>query len=225
MKIKWLGHACFLLTSAEGTKVLTDPYNEKMGYPAQKVKADIVTVSHGHGDHNNLAMAEGKYQLVDQPGHYTIKDADIDDVDIVGVPTFHDDAGGAKRGRNIIFKITMDDVSVCHCGDLGHPLLLEQAREIGRVDVLLVPVDAFFTMDARTAATVARQLKPTVTIPMHYRTEALAMPGRERLDTEDKFVAEMGGARRPGRQEIELTPESLRDWAGVVVLDYRQSSI
>jgi L-ascorbate metabolism protein UlaG (beta-lactamase superfamily) len=169
MKIKWLGHASFLITSEAGVKIVTDPYTSgSMGlnYGEIKEKADIVTVSHEHGDHNNVASVKGNPKVVKETAL-----AEIKGIRLSGVSTFHDDASGGKRGGNIIFCFVVDGMKVCHLGDLGHPLTDKQIAEIGHPDVLLVPVGGNFTIDAKVATQVCDKLAPRVVIPMHYNNE------------------------------------------------------
>lgn len=212
MKLKWFGHACFLLTSDSGVRVLVDPFNEKVGYALPDVEADIVTTSHGHGDHNYTAVVRGEFLLIDQPGNFSHKG-----IEIVGISSFHDSAEGSLRGKNVIYRFNIDGLSVSHLGDLGHVLSPGQVEEIGTVDILLVPVGGHFTIDASAALEVLRQLKPAVIVPMHFRTDA----GGASLAPVDRFLENAGGGRMPGKQEIELTKDTLRDIAGVIVLDYR----
>lgn len=212
MKLKWLGHACFLLTSDSGVRVLIDPFNEKVGYPLPVVEADIVTTSHGHGDHNHTAVVRGGFRLIDQPCKFSHKG-----IEIVGISSFHDDRDGVLRGKNIIYRFDIDWVSVCHLGDLGHVLTPAQREEIGAVDILLVPAGGIYTIDAPAALKVIRQLKPTIIIPMHFKTEVAGAA----LAPVDSFLEVVGGGRRLEKQEIEFTWATLRENAGVIVLDYK----
>ena len=166
MKIKWLGHASFLITSNDGTRIITDPY--KPGGPLEygeiKESADIVTVSHEHGDHNNAAAVGGNPEVVKGT-------TEVKGIKFSGTATYHDESGGKERGNNTIFCFEVDGVRVCHLGDLGHPLGNKEAAEVGMVDVLLIPVGGNYTIDAKVATEVCRQLAPKVIIPMHYRNE------------------------------------------------------
>lgn len=211
MKIQWLGHACFLLTSEDGVRVLTDPFDPKVGYPPPAVAADIVTASHQHSDHNYTQVVKGKFTYVEQPGETTLRG-----IAIRGIPTFHDEASGSERGQNIMFRFTIDGLSVLHCGDLGHELSPAQAQAAGPVDVLIIPVGGYYTIDAPTAVKVMKQLNPSLTIPMHFRTPVMGFP----IETEEPFLKLVGGGRRAGSMEIEVKKESLRAQAGVVVLAY-----
>ncbi|NLG97684.1 MAG: MBL fold metallo-hydrolase [Chloroflexi bacterium] len=209
MKIKWLGHSCFLLTSANGLRLLTDPFNEKVRFPLPEVEADVVTVSHQHFDHNNTSIVRGSPKIFSVLGQYEYRN-----LRLLGVPSFHDRTGGSERGRNIIFKITMDGLNIVHCGDLGHILHEKTIKEIGAVDVLLVPVGGYYTIDASDAALVVKQLRPKVTIPMHFKTGELDFP----IDTVDRFIKEVGEAKEVDGQEIELTRDNIEEMAGVHVL-------
>jgi L-ascorbate metabolism protein UlaG (beta-lactamase superfamily) len=209
MKIKYLAHAAFLITSEKGTRIVTDPYETSgaLKHEAIKETADIVTVSHEHGDHNNVSAVKGNPKVV--------KTSDeVKDIKIKAVPTAHDDKGGSQRGKNIIFCIEVDSVNVCHAGDLGHVLTIEQVKEIGRVDVLMIPVGGFFTIDAKTATQVCEQLKPKVIIPMHYKTDKLNFP----ITGVEDFLKGKSNVTRSNDSEIELKAGKLPASAQIVVL-------
>lgn len=210
MKLKWFGHSCFLLTSNNGVKVLMDPFNEAIG-KLPSMDAGVVTVSHQHYDHNNVDVVKKPYSLLDRPGAFK-----KDDVEVAGIATAHDNVGGAQKGKNVIFKVTMDGISICHCGDLGHVLTPGQLKEIGHVDVLLVPVGGFFTIDAKTAAEVSKQLKSLITIPMHFKVGAMKLP----IEGVEPFIKAMGSAKKLDSREIELKPGGLEKYGGAVVFMY-----
>ncbi len=163
MKIKYLGHSCFKLISQSGKSVITDPYRG-VGYelPAG-VCADIVTVSHGHFDHNYVAAVQAK-RIVDSVDGYG-----DDEVQIRAVPCNHDPKGGTLRGKNLIFIIKMDGLTLCHLGDVGEECSLALQKEIGKVDILLLPVGGTYTVDALSAKGYVDALAPKAVIPMHYK--------------------------------------------------------
>ncbi len=168
MKIKWLGHASFLITSDNDVKVLTDPYETILGmnYGPIDEFADIVTVSHGHGDHNNTAAVRGNPRILEESAPVEVKG-----VKFHGVDTYHDNSGGSERGSNVIFCMEVDGINVCHLGDLGHLLSDEQVSAIGKVDILMAPVGGNFTIDAAAADAVIDKLKPAIMIPMHFKND------------------------------------------------------
>ncbi len=215
MKIKWLGHSCFLLTSDSGTRVLTDPFDSRVGYKLPSVEADIVTISHGHGDHNYVQAVRGKFVQISQAGtfeHHGIR--------MTGIPVFHDEVNGSKRGKNIIYLFDIDGIGICHCGDLGHIPSQAQLDEIGKVDFLLLPVGGTYTVDYAEAWKIVQLIKPRVTIPMHFQAGIVNFP----LDRVDKFLAEAGAGGRKdifaGKQELEVTPDKLAALPEILVLDY-----
>lgn len=214
MEITWLGHACFRLKGKDVT-VITDPYEKSIGYSLGRPQADIVTVSHDHFDHNYIQGIGGDFKVVKGPGEYEIKN-----VFIKGIATFHDSEGGKARGRNTIFSITLDDIVVCHLGDLGHVLTQAQAEEIEAVDVLLVPVGGVYTINAVQAAEVVSLLEPKIVIPMHYQTEVLSL-GRP-LDPVDRFIKEMGLKSLAPQPKLVVARNTLPEETQVVVLDYRR---
>lgn len=173
MKIKYLGHASFLITTDSGVKIVTDPYtpNERIKLAEPSETADIVTMSHCHGDHSNIACVKGNPQGIMGPGKWNIKG-----IEIQGIPTFHDNVGGQRSGPNTIYCFTADGLKVCHLGDLGHMLDASQIAAMGKVDVLLTPMGGNYTMDAVTATKLMNELKPAVTVPMHYRNAKVDYP-------------------------------------------------
>jgi L-ascorbate metabolism protein UlaG (beta-lactamase superfamily) len=209
MKIKYLGHSAFVITSAAGLRIVTDPYTPGSGleYGDITEPADVVTVSHGHRDHNNVAAVRGNPTAVSRAGRAAVKGIEFN-----GVSSAHDEVGGKMRGGNIIFCFEVDGVRVCHLGDLGHRLDDRQIEEIGCVDVLLIPVGGHYTIDAVAATDVCSQLKPALVIPMHYKTAK----GLPEIAGVDAFLSGKEGVSWPKSSEVELTAGSLP--AGQIVV-------
>ena len=209
MKIKWLGHACFMITSDAGTKLITDPYqpNEALTYGEIKESADIVTVSHDHLDHNNVAAVGGSPEVVRGV-------TEIKGIEFKGIPSYHDDAGGQKRGGNTIFCFEVDGIRVCHLGDLGHQLSDKQVAEVGTVDILLIPVGGYFTIDAKVASEVCNRLTPKVIIPMHYKTDKCDFP----IAGVDEFLRGKGDVSQLSASEVEFKPGELPATTQIIVL-------
>jgi len=205
MKIKCLGHACFLV-KGEKVKILIDPYNDTVGYPIVNRKVDILTMSHCHGDHCDSSWVEFEEQIcIPDTFHFR-------GVEIKGFASYHDDANGEKRGDNVIFEFIVDGVTICHLGDLGHMLSDKLAKRIGSPDVLMIPVGGNYTIDAKMAKKVVEQLKPKLTIPMHYKTDIC----NATVNSADEFMELMGGEYLKGNS-IEITKST----AGVVALNYK----
>lgn len=202
MKIRWFGHSCFLLESEQGTKIVTDPFDGSVGYKIPKIESDIITVSHDHYDHNYIEAVQGNPKIIDDVQQY-----EIQDIKIEGFPAFHDDVKGAKRGPVIIYVIDIDGLRVCHVGDLGHLLSETKLEEIGKIDILLVPVGGTFTLDAKAAKGLVEQFEPKLVIPMHFKTPAISMP----IDPVDKFIELMGKGELLDTNTIEITSETLDD--------------
>ncbi len=210
MKITWLGHACFLITSDKGVRIVTDPYDEYVGFRLPETEADILTTSHSHADHYNIGAIRGRFKHFKEPGAYVERG-----IGITGIETWHDEFEGAKRGKNIIYCFDIDGLRVCHCGDLGHLPDEEQVREIGKVDILLIPVGGTYTIDYRAASELVNRMNPSITIPMHYKTEKLTF----NLDPVDRFLSAVGGGERAGKSEIEVSRDTLSSFPKVLVLE------
>ena len=210
MDISWLGHSCFRIRGSSGV-IITDPYSPDLGYSLGKPTARIVTVSHQHPGHSYVQGVSGEPREVAVPGEY-----EIGGNLILGVATFHDAEKGGKRGKNTVYVVEVDEVSICHLGDLGHVLTAEQVEEIGNVDVLLLPVGGVSTISASMAAEVVRQLEPRVVVPMHYKTKAL---NRE-LGPVETFLKEIGAKQVNSQPKLSFTRSSLPESTQVFLLDY-----
>ena len=213
MEITWLGHSCFRLRGRDAT-VVTDPCDKSTGYSIGRPTADIVTVSHDHPSHNNVGAIPGSPRVVQGPGEF-----EIAGVLIMGVHTYHDGEQGKKLGKNIAYVFELDDVLVCHLGDLGHVPTSEQVEELSGVDVLLAPVGGNSTIGATAAAETVSLLEPKLVIPMHYKTPA----AKAELDPLDRFLKEMGArtALEEQQPKLSVTKSTLPHETKVLVLDYR----
>ena len=211
MKIKYLGHSSLLISSKDNVKIITDPYTPGHGiaYKAINESADIVTITHNHGDHNNIASVKGSPAILREAGSKTIKG-----IEIKSVSLYHDAAQGSQRGVNLAFCLKVDGITVCHLGDLGHTLKPEQISAIGQVDILLIPVGGFFTIDAKEASVVAKSLKSKVIIPMHYKTPKADFP----IAAVDEFLKDKKNVRRLNSSEVEFNSDTLPKETEIIVL-------
>ena len=165
-----IGHAKFLLELENGLRIVTDPYDKSCGYPVTPIAADVVLVSHGHHDHNAVETIPGSPRVIDQPGEYDLGEG----VTVFAVEADHDDAEGKLRGKTLLFSIRAEELNVVHLGDLGHLPTAEQCAKLAPVDVLMVPVGGFYTIDSSAAKKTAAMLQARVVLPMHYKTRANA---------------------------------------------------
>lgn len=212
MEITYLGHSSFRLKGKAAT-VVTDPYDEKCGKFPKDVTVDIVTVSHDHFDHNATKLLNSSF-IVKGPGEYEVKG-----VSVVGVHTWHDEKNGTERGANTVYVIEIDGLRVAHLGDLGHKLSQEQLDEMGPIDVVLVPVGGVYTVDAKTAAEVVRQVDPWVVVPMHYRQEGLDKATFGGLLGVGEFLKEMGKSEVQPVAKYIISADKLPSEMQVVVLE------
>ncbi|TMB95920.1 MAG: MBL fold metallo-hydrolase [Chloroflexi bacterium] len=212
MEIVWLGHACFRIRGREAT-VLTDPCPPSSGYNIGKPTADIVTLSHDHDAHSYTRAVSGHPVILNASGEYEIHGAFI-----TGISTHHDDKKGEELGSNVAFIVEMEDIRICHLGDLGHTPSAEQAEDMTGVDILFVPVGGGSTIDGVRAAEVVSLLEARLVIPMHYKTEAL----KDNLEPADKFLKEMGVSAVEPLPKLTVSRGSLPADTQVMLLDYRR---
>ena len=210
MDVIWLGHSCFLIRGKQKT-IITDPYHPDFGYRLREPEADIVTVSHCHAGHNHIAGVINEPVRIMSPGEY-----EIGGTFITGVATFHDDKKGSLRGKNTIFILEMDGITLCHLGDLGHPLNPSLIEEIGDIDLLFLPVGEVSTVPIETAAEIVRQLEPHIVIPMHYQTDSFTGD----ISPVDKYLNKMRIRDLEARPKLSITPSSLPGSTQTVLLNY-----
>lgn len=219
MTIQWLGHSCFKLTSkTKGNGeviVVTDPYENSVGLRFPKTNADVVTVSHDHFDHNNFTGIKGNIDehpfIVKDAGEYETKG-----VFARGIPSSHDNKDGAERGENLIFVINVEGVRICHLGDLGHVLTEAQIEAVGDIDILFVPVGGNYTIDAKEAVAVVKQVEPRIVIPMHYKIPGLKVE----IADEKAFLKAFGGKVETEKKLKVAKKDLMGEDTKVVVLEY-----
>ncbi len=213
MLIFYHGHSEFLLQTAQGYQILTDPYDAHVGYPMHEVDCDAVTVSHGHDDHNYTQKVRGNVVIADRPGRIAF----APDVTVNGIPCWHDNRQGALRGENRIYILEADGLRIAHLGDLGD-WDEALAQQLCGLDIALVPVGGYYTMEPERAAALIRRIQPRVTIPMHYRTSANAAWPIAPLDV---FLREMHGESAPVMPLLRITRQDLDQHPRLIVLSVR----
>jgi len=208
MEITWLGYSCFRIKGKQ-TTIVTDPFPPTLGYSLGKLTADIVSVSHGHPGHSYVQGVTGEPKTITGPGEY-----EISGVMTLGLQTYHDAEHGALRGKNTVYLFQIDDLMVCHLGDVGHVLTAEQTAKLESVDVLMVPVGGVSTIEAPQAAEIVRHLEPKIVIPMHYKTLVL----KRDLAPVDRFLKEMGLKEAVPQPKLTVNKNTLPLTLQVVVL-------
>ena len=200
IEIVSLGLSSFKISGKE-ISVVCDPYHDDaVGLKFPKVEADVVTISHNHSDHNNQDGVRGQHICFDAPGEYEIKGAEI-----VGIKSYHDEKEGKERGLNTVFVFEIDDLKLCHLGDLGHDLSSEQIEKIDGIDVLFIPVGGHVTIDAKKAARIVAEIGPKIVIPIHYQIGT-----RRDLDPVELFIKEIGKEPKIVT-DIKIKPKNLGD--------------
>lgn len=208
--IIWHGHACFEIKNH--VTVVVDPHDgTSIGIKPPSAKADLVLISHKHFDHANglTFVKKNGTIIIDKPGNYEVKG-----VKVLGIPTYHDESKGTKRGLNTVYLLDFDGVRFCHLGDLGHVLSEDQARILRPVDVLMIPVGGTFTIDARQADEVMNLLSPKIAIPMHYKTPGLNLP----IAGVESFIVGKMNVERVQSNTYKVSKETLPERLKIVVL-------
>ncbi len=180
MRLTYMGHSSFMLTTSDGVRLLTDPYRPgsyqgAIRYAPILEDVDVVSISHDHEDHNNVES------LLSRPLVVTTS-CQAKGIRFRAFSSWHDAEQGATRGPNRIFSIQADDIAIVHCGDLGHGLDDTAIHDLGAIDILLIPVGGRFTIGPEEANDIIARVNPGVAIPMHYKTEHCRMPILELQD-------------------------------------------
>ena len=207
MDIVWLGHSCFRLRGSTAT-VVTDPYASSLGLDLPSLTSSLVTVSNEHPHHNNWQAVQGEPYVIRGPGEF-----EVSQVFVTGVET--STGQGPDSGVNSIYLIQMDDLSLCHLGDLSHPLSASQIEVLSEADVLFVPTGGGCTQPLTQLAETINRLGPRIIIPMHYRTEGVQVS----LDPLDGFLEELGVKAPQTQSRLSVTATSLPPEPKVIILD------
>ena len=210
MEITWLGHSCFRIKGKDAI-VITDPCHPSLGYTLGKLHADIVTLSHFHPGHSYSEAITSEFKEIRGPGEYELKG-----IFITGIATFHDSEQGDKLGRNTVYVLEMDGITLVHMGDLGHLPASQLMEAIGDVDVLFLPVGGVSTIAGSTAAEIVRHLSPKIVIPMHYKTSAEVRD----LQPVDRFLTELGIKEMVSQRKLSINRSTLPTSTQVTILDY-----
>jgi L-ascorbate metabolism protein UlaG (beta-lactamase superfamily) len=215
MKIKYYGHSAFMITTDTGVRIITDPYQSNsfggaLSYGKITDETDIVVASHDHDDHNYTKDIKGNFKHITKAGTHNIKG-----LKIRAIPSHHDASKGKERGDNLIFVVDADGFTIVHAGDLGHTLEKKAVEEIGKVDILFIPVGGFYTIDGREATKVMTDLKPAVTIPMHFKTDKCTFP----ISGVEEFIGSKKGVKRVKASEIEIKKESMPKEPEIIVME------
>lgn len=215
MQITYLGHSCIKIRS-KNIVLLTDPYDKYIGFSMPKTRVDIVTISHAHKDHSSLERVEGEPFIIKAPGEY-----EISGISIFALASFHDNKQGAVRGKNLIYIVTVEEMRLCHLGDLGETLKDEQLEEINGVDVLFVPVGGFSTIGPSRAKELIAKVGPKVAIPIHFKTSESSQ-ALSKFGTLDDFLKEMGIESPKIKDKLVINKSSLPEETDVIVMKRKQ---
>ena len=220
--IEWYGHSSFLMTTSQGAKITTDPVNK--WYPRQPHQADVVTVSHNHGDHNavqivwnNPRILYGKTREEIDPEQKFLKiDETIKGVHIYDVESHHFKPEHSPS-LNAIFVFEFDELRICHMGDIGRVLTQEQLNEIGKIDILMIPVGGYYTVEINEADDIIAQLNPKIVLPMHYRNDVVDFVP----NTLDDFLKGKTNIKRLNSTELNISKAVLPEKLTYMILDYK----
>lgn len=199
MTISWLGFSCFKIQSKDLT-IITDPYGGATGLKTVKSRADIVTVSHNHSDHNHIAGIIGEPFIINTPGEYEVKG-----IYVVGLASFHDNQEGKEQGSNIIYRYVIEGMSIVHLGDLGHLLTEEMVNSLGDVDILLVSVGSDHALPSNKVPELISQIEPRQVIPMHYSLPEV----KSDLKSLRQFCEEMGISEENQIDKLKIRKQDL----------------
>jgi L-ascorbate metabolism protein UlaG (beta-lactamase superfamily) len=215
MNIQYYGHSCFKITARpagrgqEEVAIFIDPFDKSVGFRPPQGNADLALVTHDHPDHNNVSALRGNPKVIDIPGEYSVKGANI-----IGVSSFHDSQNGAERGLNTIFILETEDIRICHLGDLGSDLTEKQLDQIDGVDIMMIPIGGKYTIDGEKAAEIAKKVEPKIIIPMHYKMKGSTVD----VEDEKKFCAELGNCPKEKISKLNLKKKDLEGKKMEVIL-------
>lgn len=211
MNIYFIGHSSFLIKTSTGKRILTDPFNLDIGYKLFDSEVDLITISHSHFDHSYTDNFSNEVKIIQ-----TAVNFENTYCKITPFTSFHDKLSGQKRGLNIIFKIEIDNIRLCHLGDLGHSLCAETIENLGEIDVLFTPVGENYSIDLNDLKDTIKKINPRYIIPMHYKTEKLSFT----LNTLDKFLLKFKKYPKEKLDSFSISSEEINNQTSkIIILD------
>lgn len=224
MIIRYIGHSCFFISSAKGTSVITDPYGTYLPYKFPVISADAVLISHEHRDHNADWRIGGNPKVVKRTCDYLVEhEIPIprtgETLVFTGVPCFHDNFSGRRKGPNTLFIWDMDGIRICHLGDLGHLLGDQHMKFLTIVDILFLPVGGKTVLAPTEATLLVSHLNPRLVIPMHYKTPVIENLGIVDEPVES-FLGRVQNVEHLHSMALEIEVHRLPSQTKTVVLNY-----
>lgn len=219
MEIKFIGHSSFLIKT-KTIKILTDPFDPQVvGLKFPKVDPDVITISHYHQDHNFVkpfqsASGDKNPLIIDIPGEFEKQGTRI-----FGFKSYHDKNQGKDRGENIIFKIETKEGNILHCGDLGMTLSDNFIDDIGDIDILIVPIGGFYTIDSDEAFELTKKIEPSIVIPMHYNHPMINQEVFGKLSGVEEFTRKFGIEKPSFLPKLIYKKEEVDQEMKVIVLE------
>ncbi len=215
MEITWYGLGCFRMNERGYPAIVTDPFytQEDIGYELPHRKTEIITLSQRVENLDDVRWKgmRGKPQIFDTPGEY-----EVGGVFITGLPTYRDKSRGKKRGENTIYTYHVNDLALCHLGDLGHVPTQSQIEAIGPVHVLLIPVGVPGGLTIAMASEIISLIEPHVIIPMDYATPDLKL----KRNAPDRFLKEMGiSSKENGEESVTISSSSVPEETEIILLE------
>ncbi|MFN4244836.1 MAG: MBL fold metallo-hydrolase [Brevinematia bacterium] len=224
VRVSYLGHACVLVETQKGTRILMDPFDKSVGYNATPVECNVITISHEHFDHSNVRMGLGMPKVFRgvNGGSWVGVDTTYMGIRIYNVSVYHDDEMGRIRGKNSIFVFEFHDTTIpirmSHLGDLGHNLKPEDLTRIGKIDILFIPIGGYFTIDYKIASEIVTNISPHVIIPIHYKTEVTRS---WEIDNPEKFLSNFKEVRYVKDWNYTFSESDLEGDKIIFFMDYR----
>lgn len=165
MLIKWFGEYSFLLQDSLQHKIVTDPCDLSSMNIILESKPEVITISHLDFNIKKCSSKPALPIIITDPGNY-----DLNFINIIGLSSFHDNSLGLKRGDNILYTYTFDNMNICYLGHLGHMLNENLLKSLVNIDILFIPIGGHFTLDSKQAANLVKLINPKIIIPMYYKT-------------------------------------------------------
>ena len=216
MNITWYGLGCFRINERSYPAIVTSPFiNKDTEYTLPHLKTEIITLPTPKDNCKNIHWKgmRGQPHVFASPGEY-----EVGGLFITAIGTYRDNKRGAERGENIVYTFHINDVSLCHLGDLGHLPTQSQLETIGSVDILCVPVGVPGGLTPTKVSEVISMIEPHIVIPMHYKTPGMKIERRPL----DRFLKEMGISKENPLPEVNISSRDIPDETEVILLSPKE---
>lgn len=189
--------------------VVFDPCGKETGLRAPQGQRDILLLTHVEQENISEDRKDTDEVRIDCPGEYDVKG-----ITLFGYPSFRDGEQGIVRGKNTLFILQSEDITICHLGALGHTLSSNIIENLGHIDILCVPIGNRETLAIKDIDELIRKIEPSLVIPIHYKISGF----KTDIEEKDVFCKEIGNCPEASISKLNIKKKDIEGKSMEIVI-------